>query len=338
MTAGRVESDLAGIGDAIFSRTQQLMAAGTHLVGDAAGVLDPHLQWLRDEKRGAEELLASAQRAIGIADEVIAETGRLIAQAESDLEAARRRAEQIAAEVLAAARGEWRLISEVARHLEGIWHHVEQDVVNRVNESTAMIAAQLNTISPALAFAFRQYVQFDKGVIDGAVGMVAGVAAFGAGVVAVDKALWDLSPVRYVLDPAGWRRSNLEIAVGVDNFVANISHHPAEFFKRFGKGVLNWDTWAHDPAKAIGELVPSFAVAVATAGAGVGVTAAIRSVRVMDTTVGVVESAEGAATGVVPKSVADKVGQAIGQRLVASDVAPEDPGVIPDQVTTLPVD
>ena len=47
---------------------------------------------------------------------------------------------------------------------------------------------------------------------------------------------------------------------------------PVEFGKQLGKGLLDWDTWADDPARAIGHLVPDAIVAVATAGSGTAAT------------------------------------------------------------------
>jgi hypothetical protein len=43
---------------------------------------------------------------------------------------------------------------------------------------------------------------------------------------------------------------------------------PIGFGKELGKSLLDWDTWADDPARAIGHLVPDAVVAVATAGTG----------------------------------------------------------------------
>jgi type VII secretion system ESX-1 substrate len=51
---------------------------------------------------------------------------------------------------------------------------------------------------------------------------------------------------------------------------------PVEFGKNLGKGLLDWDTWADDPARAIGHLVPDAVAAVATAGTG---TVATRGVK-----------------------------------------------------------
>ncbi len=43
---------------------------------------------------------------------------------------------------------------------------------------------------------------------------------------------------------------------------------PIGFGKELGKSLLDWDTWADDPARAIGHLVPDAIIAVATAGTG----------------------------------------------------------------------
>lgn len=51
---------------------------------------------------------------------------------------------------------------------------------------------------------------------------------------------------------------------------------PVEFGKNLGKGLLDWDTWADDPARALGHLVPDAIAAVATAGAGAVATRGIK--------------------------------------------------------------
>ena len=43
---------------------------------------------------------------------------------------------------------------------------------------------------------------------------------------------------------------------------------PIGFGRELGKSLLDWDTWADDPARAIGHLVPDAIVAVATGGSG----------------------------------------------------------------------
>ena len=48
--------------------------------------------------------------------------------------------------------------------------------------------------------------------------------------------------------------------------------NPLEVGKEIAKGVLDWDTWADNPARAVGHLVPDIVVAVATAGGGTAAT------------------------------------------------------------------
>lgn len=47
---------------------------------------------------------------------------------------------------------------------------------------------------------------------------------------------------------------------------------PLGFGKQLGKSVLDWDTWADDPARALGHLVPDIALAVLTGGSATAAT------------------------------------------------------------------
>jgi hypothetical protein len=53
---------------------------------------------------------------------------------------------------------------------------------------------------------------------------------------------------------------------------------PVGLGREVGKAVLDWDTWADDPARALGHLVPDVAAAVLTGGAG----ASVRALRGLD--------------------------------------------------------
>lgn len=259
--ARQAEHDVSSLGAQIAHRAQELINTGAHLVGDVAGVFDPHLRGLQELQDAARHTFDVALGDVRVAEGVIGDAERAIGEAVDELETACRRAAHIAAEVLASVRATWRLISEVDSRLEGIWHHAEQAFVADVNRSTGEIAGELTQLSPALGFAFRQYVQFEKGVVDGVIGI-------GSGIVGLGKALWAVSPDRMLLDPTGWWHSESALFSDVGKMASAVQHHPAAFFKRFGEGVLNWQTWAHDPAKAAGELVPSIALAVASAGTG----------------------------------------------------------------------
>ena len=53
---------------------------------------------------------------------------------------------------------------------------------------------------------------------------------------------------------------------------------PVGFGRELGKSLLDWDTWADDPARAIGHLVPDVIATVATGGAG----ASLKALRGLD--------------------------------------------------------
>ena len=59
---------------------------------------------------------------------------------------------------------------------------------------------------------------------------------------------------------------------------------PVAFGRELGKGLLDWDTWGDDPARAIGHLVPDAIAAVLTAGTGAVATRGARAgVDLLDT-------------------------------------------------------
>jgi hypothetical protein len=102
------------------------------------------------------------------------------------------------------------------------------------------------------------------------------------------EAVWDLltmvpfSPVNLVMDAYKLATGDLtpeelmktyelsadnawEMAKGI---YTGLTTDPIGFGKELGKSLLDWDTWADDPARAIGHLVPDAVIAVATAGTG----------------------------------------------------------------------
>lgn len=108
------------------------------------------------------------------------------------------------------------------------------------------------------------------------------------------EALWDIatmlpfSPANLIQD--AWKLTTgdltpeelaktyeLDLETVGDMFNA-LRDDPVEFGKNLGKGLLDWDTWADDPARALGHLVPDAIVAVATAGTGAAATRGAGSV------------------------------------------------------------
>src|SRR6476469_4333988 len=102
------------------------------------------------------------------------------------------------------------------------------------------------------------------------------------------EAVWDLltmvpfSPVNLVIDAYKLATGALtpeelmtkyelsaenawDMATGI---YTGLTTDPIGFGKNLGKSLLDWDTWADDPARAIGHLVPDAVAAVATMGAG----------------------------------------------------------------------
>lgn len=90
-------------------------------------------------------------------------------------------------------------------------------------------------------------------------------------------------PGRFVVDPGGWGRDTGALGKG---FLYGAAH-PIEF----GKAILDWDTWAESPARAVGHLAPDIALAMVTGGAGPvasrGIETAEASQRVLKTAKGI---------------------------------------------------
>ena len=72
-------------------------------------------------------------------------------------------------------------------------------------------------------------------------------------------------------------------------FAQAVWEHPGDVAIAIGKGILDWDTWADDPGKAIGHLIPDIVLTIATLGGGAAAAGAERAGT------GVVRGAEGAA-------------------------------------------
>jgi len=102
------------------------------------------------------------------------------------------------------------------------------------------------------------------------------------------EAVWDLltmvpfSPVNLVIDSYKLATGDLtpeelmtKYELSAENawtmaqgIYTGLTTDPVGFGKELGKSLLDWDTWADDPARAIGHLVPDAVVAVATGGTG----------------------------------------------------------------------
>ena len=89
-----------------------------------------------------------------------------------------------------------------------------------------------------------------------------GVSEFGAGVVegswGMATFVFKLSPAYLAIDPEGYAEHLQGLSQGL---VYGLTH-PVEF----AQAVVDWDTWAESPGRALGHLVPDLALTLATGG------------------------------------------------------------------------
>src|SRR5262245_17007964 len=114
-----------------------------------------------------------------------------------------------------------------------------------------------------------------------------GLSAVGGFFAGAGEATWDLltlpgSPISLLsdgLDLASGHLTPEEMAVKYRLKVETVGdmwnalvEDPVGFGENLGKALLDWDTWADDPARALGHLVPDVVIAVLTAGSGSAAT------------------------------------------------------------------
>jgi hypothetical protein len=136
-----------------------------------------------------------------------------------------------------------------------------RDRVGRVAEITATVLADAEHGAP-----------HEPGLLSKA------VHAVGSFVSGAAEATWGLAEMAFTLSPA-------YALVDPDGFVDHLEElgkglvYGVQHPKELGKAVLDWDTWATDPARALGHLVPDLVLAVATMGGGEAAVAAGRAAR-----------------------------------------------------------
>lgn len=114
--------------------------------------------------------------------------------------------------------------------------------------------------------------------------------AFVGGVFAgAGEAVWDLAQLGFRFSPAGMIYEMTRLATGeltpeemaakwqlraetAQGLLTALREDPIGFGKNMGKSLLDWDTWADDPARALGHLVPDAIAAAFTAGTATAVT------------------------------------------------------------------
>ncbi len=103
--------------------------------------------------------------------------------------------------------------------------------------------------------------------------------------------------------------------------------HPVEF----AKAVTNWEMWLDNPARALGQLVPEVALALATAGAGgaaKGAGAARRAARSADDLIASAAKAEKQVTPLL-----DEIARGEGAELVGLEHRLKKADSLPDKIT-----
>ncbi|RBY76182.1 hypothetical protein DQ239_14380 [Blastococcus sp. TF02-09] len=115
----------------------------------------------------------------------------------------------------------------------------------------------------------------EPGLLSKAVGQVGQfLAGAGEALYGLAEFAFKLSPAYLLIDPEGF----VENATGLAEGLWYGIQHPREF----GKALLDWDTWAENPARALGHLVPDLLLALATGGAGTAAVRTARAGRVLD--------------------------------------------------------
>ncbi|AQZ68543.1 Phage protein [[Actinomadura] parvosata subsp. kistnae] len=96
--------------------------------------------------------------------------------------------------------------------------------------------------------------------------------------------LWETSPARKTIDPDGWQHQMEDSARGVLYGIRN----PLETLK----AIVDWDTWATNPDRAFGRLLPDLLASAATAGGASGASAASRVPRALEKITRLLEKAK----------------------------------------------
>ncbi|MBB5773696.1 hypothetical protein [Nonomuraea jabiensis] len=112
----------------------------------------------------------------------------------------------------------------------------------------------------------------------------------------------DYSPTRAAIDFMGWQRSVNDLTQSLMAAIQN----PAEF----GKALLDWDTWASNPDRAFGRLIPDILAAVASTGASSTASAGTRVVGTLGRAAkSTLRRKPPTSTSLMPGRLADDVGK-----------------------------
>lgn len=204
---------------------------------------------LRSYARALREAQATAGRAVELFTEAVHQTRAWVAQSQA-YEEARRFA---AAAGGAVATGPLPSLDDPGEHFrQEAWRLVDRarEDVETAARRSAVRLEEAGASAPN-----------KPGFLKRALG-VAGDFAGGVGESTVGLATFafKLSPTYALVNPDGY----VENLIGMGQGLAYGVAHPVDF----AKAVTNWDMWLDNPARALGQLVPEAALALATAGAG----------------------------------------------------------------------
>jgi len=134
---------------------------------------------------------------------------------------------------------------------------------------------------------------------------------------------WEQNQVRAVVDPLGWLDDRIALIAGLWTSIQDP--------QQFAKDLLDWDTWANDPARAAGHLVPDALLGFLTAGTG---TAAARGASTASRVAGeVAEEAAEAASSAAARGAAEEAGARAASKgpgdFTEQELARETPGTGP---------
>ena len=133
-----------------------------------------------------------------------------------------------------------------ARHL----FETARDELEAAAWRTARVLDDAGDAAPNRPGFFHRALHVAGEVVGGATEATVGMATFA----------FKLTPVYQLIDPEGY----VENLTGLGKGVLFGVTHPVSF----AKAIVDWDTWAESPGRAIGHLLPTIALTAATAGAG----------------------------------------------------------------------
>ena len=82
------------------------------------------------------------------------------------------------------------------------------------------------------------------------------------------------------ITPAEFQAKYVDIPLNTISTIASgIANDPGKFFTELGKSLVDWDTWADDPGRAFGRIIPDIVITIATAGAAAGAKGLTGSAR-----------------------------------------------------------